>query len=113
MQSLETKSELRSFSSERMVLLSPPELSCLRDAIEALERQDGVRKLFGTAIQHRSGEGNELLLHCLPIGERVRLARRVGVQPLMHPVVGGDGDACAERVAAAGLKAVVLHDVEL
>ena len=31
----------------------------------------------------------------------------------MHAIVRRDADACAERVAAAGLEAIVLHHVEL
>src|SRR5487761_2156623 len=35
------------------------------------------------------------------------------MDPLVHAVVGGDADARAKGMAAAGIEAIVLHDVEL
>ena len=83
------------------------------DTVEAFQRQDRVGKLVGAALQYRAGQRQEFLLHRLRVRERGRLARRVGMEPFMHAVIGGDADPRAERMGAADFEAIVLHHVEL
>src|SRR6185312_5918445 len=92
--------------------LLPPELRGLRNPIEAFEREDRVGELLGTAVQHGTRQRQELLLHRLCVGEGVRLAGRVDVEPLVYAIARGDGDARAEGVRAADFEPVVLHNVE-
>ena len=64
-------------------------------SIESLQRQDRIRKLVGAAVQHRAGKGEEFLRHRLRVGKRGGLARGIGIEPLMHAVVGGDAETRA------------------
>ena len=93
--------------------LLPSQLCRGRDAIESLERKDGAGELLGAALQHRAGQSEEFLRHRLRVRERIRLARGVGIEPLVDAVVCGDRNTRAKGMAAADFEAVVLHHVEL
>src|SRR5216683_4097582 len=76
--------------------LLPAELRRGGNAIESLQRENRIRQLVGAAVQHRAGQRQELLRHRLCIRERIRLAGGIGIEPLVHAVVGDNADARAE-----------------
>ena len=45
--------------------LLPSELRCLSDAIEPLQRKDGIGELVGAGIEHRAGEVEAEGLRCV------------------------------------------------
>src|SRR5258708_24825213 len=96
----------------RRAKLLPPQLRRLLDPVEPFQRENRIRQLVGAAVQDRARQGQKLLLHHYRVRERIGFAGRIGIEPLVHAVVGGDGDARAERMATADLQAIVLYHVE-
>src|SRR6185369_532915 len=47
----------------QLAALLAPEMGRGADAVEALQRQNGIRQLVGAAVEHRTRQRQKLLLH--------------------------------------------------